>query len=81
VTEYGINKLGEEYPVRIKKHPAEMVSSRAWVLVHKFCSEFGLSPVARTRLAIGKEASSDDDLGALLSRPRERKPSDPTTVQ
>ena len=38
---------------RKKKHPAVAVSSAAWSLVKSFCSEFGFSPVSRTRLTVG----------------------------
>jgi hypothetical protein len=45
----------------------------AWVLLKAFCSEFGLSPVSRTRLAIEKPTTGEADLVALLSQPRERR--------
>jgi P27 family predicted phage terminase small subunit len=81
VTEYGINEEGQEFPLRIKKHPAVEISRGAWILVRSFCSEFGLSPVARTRLAIGKEGAGDDDFMQLLRQPRGEKKPEPTTVQ
>jgi phage terminase small subunit len=45
------------------------VSNRAWTLVKSFCSEFGLSPVSRTRLAIEKPGVEEADLMAKLSQP------------
>lgn len=67
---------GEIISIRKKKHPAVEISSKAWSLVRAFCSEFGLSPVSRTRLAIGKDSSpKEDDLMSLLTRPRDKKPS------
>jgi hypothetical protein len=52
----------------------------AWMLLKAFCSEFGLSPVSRTRLAIEKPAAGEDDLLEILSQPRERKPEQPAEV-
>jgi phage terminase small subunit len=52
----------------------------AWMLLKAFCSEFGLSPVSRTRLAIEKPADAEDDLLEILSQPRERKQQSPTEV-
>lgn len=72
-------ETGEKIVLRVKAHPAEGVSRRAWVLVRAFCSEFGLSPVSRTRLAIEKPDSSDDDLAKILAQPR--APRAETTVQ
>lgn len=72
------NKLGELVGVKVKKHPACEVSARAWSLVKAFCSEFGLSPVSRTRLTIDKSEKADD-LMEMLSRPRH--PRSAVTVQ
>ncbi len=79
-TEIKTNKSGEVLSIKKRKNPAVEISSKAWTLVRSFCSEFGLSPVSRTRLAIGKDAQKDDDLAALLLRPREKKPSPESTV-
>jgi phage terminase small subunit len=38
-----------------------------------FCSEFGLSPVSRTRLAVDKLDDGEADLMELLGRPRAAK--------
>ena len=79
VEDMAITEDGATVVLKRKKHPAVEISSRAWSLVRAFCSEFGLSPVARTRLAIGKETGSgDDDLMKLLMRPRDKKA--PTTT-
>jgi len=79
VEESTINDDGEVVVLKVKKHPAVDVAARSWSLVRSFCSEFGLSPVSRTRLSIGKEGPQEDDLAALLMRPREpKKP--PVTV-
>jgi P27 family predicted phage terminase small subunit len=56
--------------VRKKKHPAVAVSNAAWALVKGFCSEFGLSPVSRTRLAIERKDDGERNLHDLLSGPR-----------
>src|SRR5690242_2033149 len=39
-----------------RAHPAVNVSRVAWNQVRAFCSEFGLSPVSRTRLAVEKRS-------------------------
>lgn len=56
--------------VRIKKHPAISISNSAWSQVKAFCSEFGLSPVSRTRLAIEKGEKPGENLGKILTQPR-----------
>jgi phage terminase small subunit len=43
------------------------------MVLRAFCSEFGLSPVSRTRLAIDKPADDEDELLEILSQPRDRK--------
>jgi P27 family predicted phage terminase small subunit len=57
----------------LKPHPAAAQMNAAWMVLRAFCSEFGLSPVSRTRLAVDKPADGDDELVAILSQPRERK--------
>ena len=66
---------GEIVGTRMKKNPWVEVRNRAWMLTGKFCSEFGLSPVSRTRLPVEKlsDGKETDDLLTALSRPRERK--------
>ncbi|HLN02059.1 MAG TPA: phage terminase small subunit P27 family [Bryobacteraceae bacterium] len=64
----------------VKPHPAVAQMNAAWTLLKMFCSEFGLSPISRTRLAIEKPADSEDDLLEILSQPRERKVQPPTEV-
>jgi P27 family predicted phage terminase small subunit len=59
--------------VNVKPHPAVAQMNAAWTLLKMFCSEFGLSPVSRTRLAIEKPADGDDELLEILSQPREAK--------
>jgi P27 family predicted phage terminase small subunit len=78
VEDMAITKEGNAVVTRRRKHPAESVSARAWLLVRAFCSEFGLSPVSRTRLAIGKDGPKGDDLMTLLMKPRDKKPTAPT---
>src|SRR5436305_14436798 len=41
---------GQRISVKVKDHPAVAISNAAWRQVRAFCSEFGLSPVSRTRL-------------------------------
>lgn len=70
---------GERILLKSQTHPAIKVSNAAWRQVRAFCSEFGLSPVSRTRLAIEKRDDGIDDLAKLLSQPREPRPA--TSVQ
>lgn len=70
VKELFINDEGEAIVLKVKKHPAVEISNRSWLIVRAFCSEFGLSPVSRTRLSITKEPDAEDDLMKLLSQPR-----------
>lgn len=63
---------------KLKAHPAIAVSNAAWTQVRSFCSEFGLSPVSRTRLAVERNDKAED-LAEILSRPRPARPT--TTVQ
>lgn len=73
VTESMIHpKTDEVVVLRQKVHPAVTVSNQAWRLLHRFCTEFGLSPVSRTRLTIDKK-DRQPDLMELLSRPRPQK--------
>lgn len=58
---------------KVKNHPVVAVSNACWRNVRAFCSEFGLSPVSRTRLAIEKTDSSDLELMELLFRSRQLK--------
>lgn len=63
-------ETGECIGFRLKKNPWVSVRERSLLLVKAFCSEFGLSPVSRTRLTIQKPDESEADLLAMLSRPR-----------
>jgi P27 family predicted phage terminase small subunit len=66
---------GKQVGVKRRRNPADVVSNRAWSLVKSFCSEFGLSPVSRTRLAVEKPGVEEADLMTKLSEPRtERAP-------
>src|ERR1700675_3307689 len=62
----------------VKPHPSVAQGNAAWVLLKAFCSEFGLSPVSRSRLAIDRPGAGEADLMEILSRPRERRP-EPST--
>ncbi len=66
------NKDGDQVGMRVKTHEAVAISNSAWKQVKAFCSEFGLSPVSRTRLALEKQ-DTGQDLMAMLSAPREPK--------
>jgi P27 family predicted phage terminase small subunit len=66
--------------VDVKPHPAVRQGNQALALMKAFCSEFGLSPVSRTRLAIDKLDDGEADLLELLGRPREKR-TPPIVVQ
>lgn len=71
---------GDQIGVKMKNHPAIAISNQAWRQVRAFCSEFGLSPVARQRIKIEKDdKAGTEDLAELLSRPRAPRP--PVTLQ
>ena len=66
------DRKGKQIGVRVKNHPALAISAAAWRQMHGFCSEFGFSPIARTRLAIEGD-DGEGDLLSILSQPRQRK--------
>ena len=66
-------ETGERILLKSQYHPAITVSNAAWRQVRAFCSEFGLSPVSRTRLAIEKKSDGVEDLAKILMQPREPK--------
>jgi P27 family predicted phage terminase small subunit len=63
---------GEVTGTKIKNHPAVAISNAACRQVRAFCSEFGLSPVSRTRLMLEQPDTSREDLMKLLAAPREQ---------
>lgn len=72
VEESVLNEDGEKIVLKVRCHPAITVSNAAWRQVRAFCSEFGLSPVSRTRLAVERKDRSVEDLQKLLTKPRQR---------
>ena len=72
ISEYFIDEeSGEKIVLKVKAHPAVAISNQAWRQVRAFCSEFGLSPVSRTRLSVDKQDKLPD-LAEVLSAPRQR---------
>lgn len=65
---------GEVVVLKYKNHPAIAISRAAWTQLRVFSSEFGLSPVSRTRLTVEKTDSGEEDLMAILSKPRAPRP-------
>lgn len=57
-----------------KKNVWVSICERSWMLVARFCCEFGLSPVSRTRLAVERPDDADHDLMKLLANPRPARP-------
>jgi len=66
-------KTGQMEVVGARAHPGFAIRDRALVLLRSFCSEFGLSPVSRARLSVDHVDNTEDDLLAILSRPRKKK--------
>jgi P27 family predicted phage terminase small subunit len=66
----GRGEKAEVVGYRKRTNPAVFVANSAWMRVHKFCSEFGFSPVSRTRIAMGKQDTTEEDFMKLLSSPR-----------
>lgn len=74
ITESKIDdESGEVIVLKRKNHPAIAISRASWNQVRAFCSEFGLSPVSRTRLAVEKRDDGAADLATLLSTPRAQR--------
>ena len=66
--ETGEKELGETFT-----NPACNLSVKFWTMYSRFCSEFGLTPISRQRIAgSGKDqASAMKELQEMLSRPRD----------
>jgi P27 family predicted phage terminase small subunit len=64
---------GQLEVVDVRPHPGIHVRDRALMQMKAFCSEFGLSPISRIRLAVERRDSSQDNLLTLLSKPRASK--------
>lgn len=73
ITEHFINDAGEAIALKARKHPAVEIRNRSWLIMKAFCSEFGLSPVSRTRLTVEKPDDGEEDFAALLSGPRVKR--------
>lgn len=63
-------ETGERIVLKTGRHPAIAVSDGAWKQVRAFGSEFGLSPVSRTRLAVERLDDGAAALAEILSAPR-----------
>lgn len=75
VQETSIAEDGEVVVLKTKANPAVAVSNAAWRQLRAFASEFGLSPVSRTRLSLERRDDGTQDLAKLLSQ--SRPPRDP----
>ena len=64
---------GQLETVDVRPHPGLAIRDRALMQMKGFCSEFGLSPVSRTRLFVERKENEGDDLLALLTKPRESR--------
>jgi P27 family predicted phage terminase small subunit len=67
-------KTGQLTVIDVRPHPAVAMGNDAWCLLRSFCSEFGLSPISRTRLSIERADNGEDDLMKVLLQPRPQKP-------
>ena len=63
---------GEKTLLEVKANPAYRMSVQFWGQYHRFCSEFGLTPVSRQRIAATSkdEGAAMKELQAILNRPR-----------
>lgn len=68
-TEEAVSADGRQLLIYVTpaKNPALIVARDAAAQVRAFCSEFGLTPSARTRLQMPEAEDGDDGFGALLS--------------
>jgi P27 family predicted phage terminase small subunit len=80
VTESVLGEGGEVVVLKVKKHPAVEISNSAWRLLRAFCSEFGLSPVARLRLSVERKDNPQETLASLLSRERPQREAKPAVM-
>ena len=62
---------GQKMILKTIANPAVAISVAAWRQVVAFGAQFGLSPVARTRISIERPDTGEADLMAILSAPRE----------
>jgi P27 family predicted phage terminase small subunit len=58
----------EESSGLMKVNPAVGIAHDAMVLMHKYLSEFGLSPASRSRLHVGGELSPEDEYEKFLGQ-------------
>jgi P27 family predicted phage terminase small subunit len=63
------DSAGNWVVVGMVAHPAVRQRNQALLIMRAFCSEFGLSPISRTRLSVEPADDDDDDLMKLLSQP------------
>lgn len=61
-----VNKAGQ---ANIIERPEVRIGQKALEAFHRFCSEFGLSPASRARIAVKAEAEGFDPMEELLRRP------------
>jgi P27 family predicted phage terminase small subunit len=70
IEEQVFSRSGKVIGSRLKKNPWVDVRNRAFVNVARFTTEFGLSPMSRTRLTVGNSDDGMTELHAVLSGPR-----------
>jgi len=73
-----VSKKGELIGHKPVINPWVKIREKADTIFRQFASEFGLSPVSRTRLEVERNDSSGGDLGKVLSGPRAQRA--PVTV-
>lgn len=65
-------KTGVVVGHRQKKNEWIVIRAEADRIFRQFASEFGLTPVSRTRLTVDRSGENDQDLMKILSQPRPR---------
>lgn len=73
-------KTGEVVGQKLKKNPWVEVRNNAATLMKGFCSELGLSNASRPKLRV-ERSDRNEDLMAILSKPRPTKEREPSLVQ
>lgn len=71
-----IHKHGETYPIKddngkvkyIQQFPQVSIANKALGNIKSFCTEFGMTPSARSRMAVPGASENDDAMEKLLSK-------------
>ena len=73
-----IQKNGEVYPIKddngkikyLQQFPQVSIANKALINIKSFCTEFGMTPSARSRMIVAGADENSDEMENLLSRAR-----------